>query len=129
MMSDNKKNLELQETVEELQNRVDRMSRELRSRMGQSVETTKQAVRDYPAIALGVSFAAGIMVGLMLGFKGRDAGRRVRVSDLSEMRVTSNCCGRHEWQPRELPGQEVGHVTGGSIAPRMRFQARRGARR
>jgi ElaB/YqjD/DUF883 family membrane-anchored ribosome-binding protein len=84
MMSDNKKNLELQETVEELQNRVDRMSRELRSRMGQSVETTKQAVRDYPAIALGVSFAAGIMVGLMMGFKGREVGRRVRVSDLSE---------------------------------------------
>jgi ElaB/YqjD/DUF883 family membrane-anchored ribosome-binding protein len=63
---------DLQRTIDNLSDRVDTLQRQAKARARQSVESTKQAVRDYPAIALGVSFAAGLLMGVLLGWKGRE---------------------------------------------------------
>jgi ElaB/YqjD/DUF883 family membrane-anchored ribosome-binding protein len=65
-------NIDVQETVDNLKERVAILQRQARSRMRQSVDTTKQAVQDYPAIALGVAFAAGLLMGVLLGWKGKE---------------------------------------------------------
>jgi ElaB/YqjD/DUF883 family membrane-anchored ribosome-binding protein len=71
MMSETS-NADLQRTIDRLSDRVDVLQKQAKARMRESVETTKQAVRDYPAVALGVSFAAGLLMGVLLGWKGRE---------------------------------------------------------
>ena len=65
-------NVDLQRTIDSLSDKVDVLQRQAKARMRESVETTRQAVRDYPAVALGVSFAAGILMGVLVGWKGRE---------------------------------------------------------